>query len=62
MAQFETWYFIKDGVLYKHYENDGHRAMNRGLEKEDMPICSVEEVKEKYPELLKLVENKNGLC
>jgi len=49
MAQYETWYFIKDGVLYKHYENDGHRAMNRGLEKEDMPICSVEEVKEKYP-------------
>ena len=61
MAQFETWYFIRDGVLYKHYENDGYRAMNRGLEKEDMPICSVEEAKEKYPELLELVENKNGL-
>jgi len=59
---YETWYFIKNGILYKHYENDGYTAMRRGLEAKDTPLCTVEEAKEKYPELLDLVENKNALC
>ena len=58
---YETWYFIKDGILYKHYENDGHTAMRRGLEAEDTPICTVEEAKVKCPEILAKVENKDAL-
>jgi len=57
----ETWYFIKDGLLYKHYENDGHTAMRRGLEALDTPLCTVEEAKVKCPEILAKVENKNAI-
>jgi hypothetical protein len=58
----ETWYFIKDGLLYKHYENDGHTAMRRGLEALDTPLCTVEEAKVKCPEILAKAENKYAIC
>jgi hypothetical protein len=58
---YETWYFIKNGILYKHYENDGYTAMRRGLEAEDTPLCTVEEAKVKCPEILAKAENKNAL-
>jgi len=57
MAQSETWYFIRDGVLYEHYENDGHTAMRKGLEAKDTPLCSVEEAVGRYPHLLLKVED-----
>jgi hypothetical protein len=34
-SQHESWYFIRDGKLYYHYENDGYQAMRRGLEATD---------------------------
>ena len=59
---YETWYFIRDGILYKHYENDGYTAMRRGLEAINTPLCTVEEARIKCPEILDKVENKNALC
>jgi hypothetical protein len=51
-SQYEVWYFIKDGILYEHFENDGHRAVRRGLEPVNKPLCYVEEAKTKYPKEL----------
>ena len=51
--QRETWYYIKDGGLYRHSENDSYRLMRRGLEEEDEFIMTVEEAKEKEPIILK---------
>ena len=31
-SQHEDWYFVRDGKVYYHYENDGYQAMKRGLE------------------------------
>jgi hypothetical protein len=62
MAQFETWFFIKDGILYKHYENDSYAAMRKGLEAVNTPLCTVEEARIKCPEILAKVENKDALC
>jgi len=61
MRQFETWYFVENGVLYKHYENDGHAALKRGLEAVNTPLCTIEEAKIKCPELLKKAGYEDGI-
>jgi hypothetical protein len=50
--QYEVWYFIKNGILYRHTENDGHTALRRGLESVNEPLCYVEEAKTKFPDEL----------
>ena len=49
MSQYEIWYFIRDGGLYEHRENDGHQAMRKGLQPIDVFLCHVKDAKEKYP-------------
>jgi hypothetical protein len=49
MASTEHWYYVKDGMLWEHFENDGYAAMRRGLEAKDIPLCEIEEAKKKYP-------------
>tara|TARA_R110002012_G_scaffold307944_1_gene513790 strand:+ start:542 stop:769 length:228 start_codon:yes stop_codon:yes gene_type:complete len=44
-SQYEAWYFIRDGKIYYHYENDGYQAMRRGLEATDTLLGTVEGVK-----------------
>lgn len=61
MAQYEKWYFIKDGVLYEHFENDGYSALRHGLQSTDTPLCSIEEAKMRYPnELIKALDRTDS--
>ena len=48
----ETWYYIKDGFLYRHRENDGYTVMRRGLEPVDTRLCTVERAEAEYPKEL----------
>ena len=48
----EKWYFIQEDILYQHIENDGHTYMRRGQEPFDIPLCSVEEAKDRFPKEL----------
>jgi hypothetical protein len=48
----ETWYYIKDGFLYRHKENDGYTVMRRGLEPVDTRLCTVEIAEVEYPKEL----------
>jgi len=50
---YETWYYIKDGKLWEHWENDGPTFMRRGKEAVDTVLCNIEEADEKYPKELK---------
>lgn len=52
MAQCEIWYFVKDGNLYQHFENDGYAALRHGIGVSNTLLCSVEEAKTKYPKEL----------
>jgi len=45
----DTTYFIKDGYLYRHRENDGAAYLKRGPEAEQTRLCTIEEAKIKYP-------------
>ena len=31
-SQYEEWFFVKDGKVYYHYENDGYQALRKGLQ------------------------------
>ena len=44
-SQYEDWYFIREGKIYYHYENDGYQAMRRGLEATNTLLGTVEGVK-----------------
>jgi hypothetical protein len=44
----ERWYFVSDGMLWKHVENDGPAYLRKPLIM-DIVLCSVEEAKNKYP-------------
>jgi len=44
-SQYEDWYFVRDGKVYYHYENDGYQAMRRGLEATNTLLGTVEDVK-----------------
>ena len=44
-SQHEDWYFVRDGKVYYHYENDGYQAMKRGLEATNTLSGTVEDVK-----------------
>ena len=48
MGATESWFFIKEGRVYYHTENDGWAAMRRGLEKNDQDLGTVEEARKKY--------------
>ena len=52
-SQYETWYFVKDGKLYEHWETDGYAMMRRGAEPKDYYICTVDEAKTTNPEKLR---------
>lgn len=60
-SQFEVWYYIKDGMLWEHFENDGFAFMRRGPESKDVPLCKIEEAQEKYPNELKQAFVENNL-
>ena len=49
MGATERWYFIRDGQLWKHIENDGIVFLRRGAEEVEYPLCSVEEAETRYP-------------
>ena len=44
-SQYEEWFFVKDGKVYYHYENDGYQAMRRGLQAPDTLLGPVEGIK-----------------
>ena len=48
-SQLEEWYFVEDGKLYRHTENDGYQFMKRGAEPHDEFLMTVEEAKVKCP-------------
>ena len=52
-SQYETWYHVKDGKLYEHWENDGYACMRHGVNPRDYYVCTVEEAKTKWPHWFK---------
>jgi hypothetical protein len=52
MGAIERWYFIRDGQLWEHEENDGIVFLRRGAETSERPLCSVEEAETRYPRQL----------
>ena len=44
-SQYEEWFFVKDGKVYYHYENDGYQALRKGLQGRNTLIATVQEVK-----------------
>jgi len=49
----QVWYFVNDGKLYEHSENDGVTALIKGLNQRDKCLCSVEDAEILYPSELK---------
>jgi hypothetical protein len=60
-SQTESWYFVKDDMLYRHTENDGWRAMRHGIESRNEEIMSVEQAKTRCPDILREAMN-NIVC
>ena len=72
MGAQESWFFIENGKVYYHTENDGVVAMRKGLQGSDEDLGTIEEARKKYlnqdiiggfrnPERLKkLLRNSNG--
>ena len=52
-SQREHWYFIKEGKVYEHGENDGYAFMRKGPQAHDELLGTVEEVKAKWPSWFK---------
>ena len=52
-SQYETWYLIKDGKVYQHWENDGYALMRKGADPRDYYVSTVEEAKAKWPSWFK---------
>lgn len=48
----ERWFYLKDGVLWKHVENDGISFLKKKYV-QDVALCSVDEAQVKYPYELK---------
>jgi hypothetical protein len=46
-------YYIENGMLIKDIENDGATFLKRGPERQIIPLCSIKEAEEKYPDELK---------
>ena len=58
----ETWYYVKNGFLFRHEENDGYAAMRRGLEPVETLLCTVEEAITLFPkELDKALKDTYGI-
>ena len=53
----ERWYYIKDGVLWKHTENDGAMFLRKRVVL-DIPLCSLAEAPSKYPAELKKAQRE----
>lgn len=49
MSAIERWFYVKDGQLWEHVENDGWAFLRRGAEAVDTPLCSVAEAETRYP-------------
>ena len=49
-SQLEHWYYVKDNILYEHYENDGYALMRRGFEKHDYCLGPLEKAKTDHPQ------------
>lgn len=56
----ERWYYIEDGVLYKHVENDGYTYARHGAEASNTLLCNVEEAEEKFPRELAMAKEKES--
>jgi len=52
-SQYETWYKIKEGKVYQHWENDGYALMRKGADPRDYYVGTVEEAKIKWPDWFK---------
>ena len=52
-SQYETWYKIKDGKVYQHWENDGYALMRKGADPRDYYVSTVDEAKIKWPSWFK---------
>lgn len=62
MKSTETWFYIKNGMLYKHTENDGYAFMRNGPEEKDVCLCTIQEAAIKYPnELNEAYGGRNAL-
>lgn len=48
----ECWFYLKNGVLWKHVENDGVSFLKKKYA-QDVALCSVDEAQVKYPYELK---------
>jgi hypothetical protein len=58
----ETWYYVKNGYLFRHEENDGYTVMRRGLEPVETLLCTVEEAEMLFPkELDKALKDTYGI-
>jgi hypothetical protein len=60
-SQYESWFFVKDGNVYYHYENDGYQAMRRGIEARDTllgPVEGVEIVLRNAGKVKKVIEEE----
>jgi hypothetical protein len=51
MGSVEQWPFERDGKLYCHVENDGPRALRRGLEQHDTEIVGLADDRSRYVKL-----------
>lgn len=58
----DVTYHIDKGHLYKNVENDGPTFLRRGAESYSECICTVEEAKEKYPDIYeRVMRSSNAL-
>ena len=72
MGAQESWFFIENGKVYYHTENDGYTAMRKGIQGNDQDLGTIEEARQKYlnqeiieyftnpEELKKILRNSNG--
>lgn len=58
MKSTETWFYIKNGMLYKHTENDGYAFMRNGPEEKDVCLGTVQDAAVKYPVELNKAQGK----
>ena len=54
----EKWYYIKDGLLWMHSENDGAAYLRKRFT-EDKPLCRVEDAEAKYAVELNKARNES---
>lgn len=55
----EKWYYIKDGLLWMHSENDGAAYLKKRFI-EDKPLCRVEDAEVRYSVEFKKARNESS--